>query len=423
MKREQWNDALSSIDGTLIEEHILQTERYIQTSRKRTVKRRIVMLCASLVLIFSLCFSLFAVLSRPPKYRGAMFSAVQIANLLNQKTDSVATNAYTTVYAPDFGLLSTHPVPDTEYLSVYKHNMFGGISAKGSLERLVERTLPALFASVGESVPQYETENRELGYSARAHHDDYHYYASSSFGLTRVSFSNYKETIVLDGNEVCVNQTITDDEIISSLEPVKNELFEIFGVSYNDAKVVRQYEAFDEYGVSRLYVYFYDKDAHSLNRFSSTPVSDHISVEFDNFKNYDGDRVDDTWLKNASIYYIDYSAKATSLYREVALCQTIPLEKAEEYLERGYVFGGHVCSLCMEMQDKVDFGDYDYVRLEYREGSNISSLFGGYVIPFYAFYKDIGTSKNGNTEYAKTLVPAIEVSGMDEYFKAQESRH
>ena len=47
----------------------------------------------------------------------------------------------------------------------------------------------------------------------------------------------------------------------------------------------------------------------------------------------------------------------------------------------------------------------------------------GDVIPFYAFYKAIGTSDNGNTIYAKTYVPAIEVSDMDAYFQEQQQYH
>ena len=44
-------------------------------------------------------------------------------------------------------------------------------------------------------------------------------------------------------------------------------------------------------------------------------------------------------------------------------------------------------------------------------------------IPFYAFYKNIGTSANGNTIYAKTYVPAIQVSGYEEYFESQKDNH
>jgi pyruvate dehydrogenase complex dehydrogenase (E1) component len=45
------------------------------------------------------------------------------------------------------------------------------------------------------------------------------------------------------------------------------------------------------------------------------------------------------------------------------------------------------------------------------------------LIPFYAFYKKLGIDKNGNTVYARTYVPAFEVSGYEEYFKSQEAEH
>ena len=44
-------------------------------------------------------------------------------------------------------------------------------------------------------------------------------------------------------------------------------------------------------------------------------------------------------------------------------------------------------------------------------------------IPFYAFYKNIGKSENGNTTYAKTYVPAVQVSRYEEYFESQKDNH
>ena len=63
----------------------------------------------------------------------------------------------------------------------------------------------------------------------------------------------------------------------------------------------------------------------------------------------------------------------------------------------------------MSQQGLVDFHGYDHVGLYYFEG-----------LPFYAFYKNIGKSKNGNTVFARTLVAAIEVSGYNEYFESEK---
>ena len=98
----------------------------------------------------------------------------------------------------------------------------------------------------------------------------------------------------------------------------------------------------------------------------------------------------------------------------------ITLDQAEELLYKGYVFGGHSCELCMLMQEKVSFEGYDYVDVEYQYDNEEHPTVA---IPFYAFYKNIGTAQNGNTIYAKTLVCAIELSGYNEYFESQIEKH
>ncbi len=76
----------------------------------------------------------------------------------------------------------------------------------------------------------------------------------------------------------------------------------------------------------------------------------------------------------------------------------------------------------MLSQEKISFRNYDYVAIQYFTGLPNES--GNAVsIPFYAFYKDIGESENGNRIFARTLVPAVEVSGLKEYFKQQEKEH
>ena len=74
----------------------------------------------------------------------------------------------------------------------------------------------------------------------------------------------------------------------------------------------------------------------------------------------------------------------------------------------------------MQMQDKVSFEGYDCVDIEYIYDDDESPTIA---IPFYAFYKNIGTAKSGNIIYAKTLVCAIELLGYDEYFESQIKNH
>jgi len=96
----------------------------------------------------------------------------------------------------------------------------------------------------------------------------------------------------------------------------------------------------------------------------------------------------------------------------------LTLEEAERLLEKGYVFGGHSCPICMANQPEVDFSDYTCVSIEYLAGLDVDIY-----IPFYTFYKYIGETSAGIGTYAKTYVPAVEIEGLEEYFKQQESRH
>lgn len=76
---------------------------------------------------------------------------------------------------------------------------------------------------------------------------------------------------------------------------------------------------------------------------------------------------------------------------------------------------------CMAEQNKVDFHGYDFVGLEYI--FSMDDRKGTEAVPFYAFYKKIGTAGNGNLIYARTYVPAFAVSGYREYFEKQKEAH
>ena len=105
-------------------------------------------------------------------------------------------------------------------------------------------------------------------------------------------------------------------------------------------------------------------------------------------------------------------------YTVDAKTKMLTLEEAEELLEKGYVFGGHSCPLCMAAQPEVDFCEYSCVTVEY-----VSNYYEEIWIPFYAFYKYIGKNQYGIDTYAKTYVPAVQVSGYEEYFVSQKDNH
>ena len=151
-------------------------------------------------------------------------------------------------------------------------------------------------------------------------------------------------------------------------------------------------------------------------------ISDYIEIKFSNDIS---DITNKDIFEIYNIYYRKGAYPVEQRYTIKAENKLIPISEAEELLYKGYVFGGHSCRLCMEAQDKISFEDYDFVEIEYIFDMEYSGIYAvqTVAIPFYAFYKEIGTAENGNIIYAKTYVPAIEVSGLEEYFEGQITNH
>jgi hypothetical protein len=229
-------------------------------------------------------------------------------------------------------------------------------------------------------------------------------------------------TIDLNGTPVQVDQRMSDEDIIESLADIKEKLFDIFGVRFADATVYRRYDTYSEYGVNFLTVYFYNRGDDPLHAYSYGPRSSYIALEFDNCLNYNGDLVSETILADVRMRYVQKREADGLQFEPMSKAKRISLADAEALLYNGYVIGGHVCPLCMAMQTPVEFSGYDFVGFTYHTGydkKNDRTV----AIPFYTFYKRIGTGKNGNAIYAKTNVPAIEVSGFEEYVESQRKDH
>jgi hypothetical protein len=77
----------------------------------------------------------------------------------------------------------------------------------------------------------------------------------------------------------------------------------------------------------------------------------------------------------------------------------------------------------MSEQKAISFRNYDYVGIKYVYGYKDASRTMLIGFPVYVFYKEIGIGENGNKIFAVTYVPAIEVSGLQEYFENQKANH
>ena len=434
MKKKEWNEGLNHIDPNLIEKHIEQKDRLRQKKQKtKGIWLRFGAIAACFLLIVSAVIVVPMLrksdLPDVPTWDTARYSADEIANLFDtMKFDGVATNAYTKIYVPNSKYLYINDVTNDEHLNVYQYVNKTNELSEAELQSFIYSILPKLSKSIGVSVPQYtiNENNFSTGNSLSARPDTDTYAMSFSQNDERNSFSLSKlegdRQIVIEGETIQIDQRLSDKEILESIQSIKNKLFSIFNVSFSDAKIIRSFDSYSEYGVEIVDIYFYDESAHYLNSLRDRPISDYLYIRFDNAFNYEGDIVSDGVLKVSSIDYVKKRINVNEEYTVVASAKKITISEAEALLYNGYVFGGHSCPLCMRAQDKVSFEGYDFVDIEYVFGyDEEGKLTDG--IPFYAFYKNIGKSENGNTIYAKTYVPAVQVSGYKEYFESQKDNH
>ena len=364
-----------------------------------------------------------------PQWDNAHYTAREIASLFGgQNIDGVATNAYTKIYTPSSEYLHIDDMINEEYVNIYRYKAANNKLSKAELDSFVGDILPKVSKSIGISVPQYNIKEQNYGKGVEG------FYIDIDKEPYFISFSQYNESnvfslrkradrkIIIDGEAIQIDQRLTDEEILNSIQLIKNKLFEICGVSFSDAKILRSFDSYSEYGADFITIYFYDEGAHYLNSLRGTPISDYISISFDNNMNYSDDIVSDSILTVANVQYRQSRIDVNETYALVAMAKKISVSEAETLLYNGYVFGGHVCKWCMEAQDKVSFEGYDFVDVEYKFGYDESGKpTDG--IPFYAFYKNIGQSQNGNIIYAKTYVPAVQVKGYKEYFESQMDKH
>ena len=359
-----------------------------------------------------------------PVWDDAKYTAGYIKKLLKcgPPADAVATNAYTTVCVSNDKYLYIDPIPENELVGIYKLSTQFEPLNEQELEEKLNDILPRLESSLGIDIPDYTIAFDDIGdgerYRVAIDQDGYLIFANQTNDQTRVSLNSFSARngeVFLDGERIEVDFTKEDREIIASLESIKNKLFDIFGVEFSDVKISRDYSEYSEHSLDRLYVYYYNKDSSVLDL-----MSEYIVIGFDNFENYSGDNVSDRVLSDVGVDYI--SPRASQTVEIETELRRITIEEAEALLYNGCVFGGHVCPLCMAMQDRITFDGYSYVELVYRYAYD-ENYYPEKAIPFYAFYKKIGMSKNGNTIYAKTYVCAIELSGYDSYIKSQEKDH
>ncbi len=324
-------------------------------------------------------------------------SATDLAELFNlQLMDGTGTKRYTKVSInnPDSFALT-----DEEYLPIYEYDPTKAPLDESEFEEFAIDRLKRLASAVNVTLDIDESMKDNSFHIKSDSGTQHRVYALQQEWENRIGFHSLASS-QLDGQSLRINADLDDDELIASIDGLQNKLFELYDVSFDDVKIVRQ--------SSEIIIVFYNYNDHPMNGIASLAYSDNITYWY----GFDGKILSE---------YTQNRPSATDLYGVIGKAKTLPLEKAEEYLAKGYVFGGyHACPICRREEEKaqplVDFTDYDYVNLEYVDDISKSKSEKHYTIPFYAFYKYVGDNDNGERLYAKTYVPAIEVEGIVEYF-------
>ena len=440
MNKNKILESMELLDEKYVEEADPFNARPMTSIRKKLAARWIsVVACFCILTVLSvnalLPFLKRWSLTELPIYDNAVYSASDIETLFFGGENGLkgGTSSYTKIYVPSSDHFTVYPIPTEEYIAIYENKNLKKSLSKSEFSDFTDPIVSRFANAINENVPSYDMKKVTSSYqddSLEVYISELGQHAvlawqTQSYNLIRLyshSSVNPTESMSLYGVNIEVDQTKSDSEIISSLSDIKEKLFYIFGVEFTDTKIVRKYDSYSEHGAEWLYVYFYNESDHPLNSNTDKPISDHIVISFDKRVNMDGDIISDTVLTNVSISYLQNRIDSKYSYAASKKVRMISLEDAEKLLYKGYVFGAHSCHLCMAMQDKVNFKDYDFVGMtylfSYDENENKTEC-----IPFYTFYKNIGTSENGNLIYAQTYVPAIEVSGYEEYFESQKGDH
>ena len=443
MKKKEWNEGLNHIDPDFVEKYVEQKEGFRQKSKNsKRVWIRFGAIAACFILIVSAIIFVPMLREIDPAIEPyipngeawspiinanvseIILSADEVGNVFDAVMDSNGTNQYTKIYASAPEHLGIVPLPNAEYLPIYYINQY--TPTKNELNDFIIEYLDSATAFFGINTKNYEIEKDEMWNGNIFYEAEL---SENKKGIRFTARNNYlyfyyyslgERRLEINGNRISVMESDTDEQIEDKLKDTISYVNEAFGKQYSEIKIYRDY-SYMQLKTITIYLYSPEESIFPSNFSESPMTSDYISLTFHtdwgsgSYCSWGGTK-DEAFLSNVSLY--ETSEKWNDYYAVDEKAKMLTLEEAEDLLEKGYVFGGHSCPLCMAAQPEVDFSNYTYVDVEYISDENREIY-----IPFYAFYKYIGKSEHGIDTYAKTYVPAVQVSGYEEYFESQKDAH
>lgn len=317
---------------------------------------------------------------------------------------------------------------------------------------MVHRAVEVLRKSMGLRVPAYRLTVNDYGeWTTKVYAQVIH----SGGRLTTEKWMDYRQKpdvnvltikspdhenghITLNGSSLYVDQRLSDQEIIDSLGGKRGLLCEAFGVNFYDAYVERDYSgdmAFEqEFGVSSITVYFYDRSSHPLYEkgpivgLANRPLGSYIALTFDNHP-FDKDKISSaSYLRDVTITYVDMREEPLGRFSFAGQREVISLEEAKALLDCLCR-----CDKCKE-KDVKELSEYDAVGFAYVHTGVYSRFHSAdeiysqeravEIIPCYAFYtKYDKRPSEGKELYRVVYIPAIKIYGLAEFYQAHAQKH
>ena len=424
MKEQKQNDVLNDLENANLEESYIINEN---ASKKRNNARDWIRTVALMSCFFIAAFAIFSIpnikkLFSPslPTYDTPILSAYEIKDMIifPKQNDFAGPVFSLVIFEEDSDKeLVLNSIPDTEYSEIYRYKggnaTFKDMYAKNMLYAASNGKISDITEAEPTSIDGYD----EAYAIDQSTFIEFYYYDSYSAEIRinqKYDKDSHTFSITFNKSSYSLDMDMSDSELEAALEPLKNDLFEIFNVSFSDVKISQS---------SHIRSIVYCDDPEAIQ---------------------DSDRVVITLITDQRIMLTYCSPKPyfeEKNKEHIANAKLISLEDAEELLYKGYFYccygtSDH-CPLCMsESIGRIYFDRYDHVSFEYSHRGDSEGYEYAIGIPYYVFYKEVSDEEylkwlkgdyfNPNnayevteTVYVRAYVPAIEVSGYADYFASK----
>jgi hypothetical protein len=300
-----------------------------------------------------------------------------------------------------------HDLYHTEYLPIYGKTPQQG---RDLFEPFVKRMLPILRELTTVTDTSYTVYAMDNGYEfpgqfATVGGDAYIPYLY----LSKNDYSSPQMQITAELIKPEVFPTIPkglgEEEILNTLSDTVAYLESVFGIRFETQSV------WDMHNTFVLQLAVIDEVRQDFPRELAVSYSHFLALYFSYFPKEGCFR----------FYYLTYTDDEDTVNNSspdmVGKARMLTIAEAQELIAKGYVYGGHGCTLCRAEESELSFDEYDKVTLTYT--GEYAGEYGWYV-PFYTFYKK---SNAYGGQYYTVIVPAVELSGLEDYFAEQTVVH